>query len=93
MHGWATLAPVMARLDTHRAVKQLQEAGVPEAQAEAHVQLLEEAGETATRDLVTRDHLDQQLAVLHKELYRVLALGMGGAVAIAAAAVAIAEAL
>lgn len=76
----------MAGLDTYRAVKQLQEAGVPEAQAAAYVQLLEEATDEPSRVLVTRAHLQAAL-------YRVLALGMGGSVAIAAVAAAVAEAL
>ena len=53
----------MARLDTHRAVKQLQEAGVPEAQAEAHVRLHVEADEEATRELVTEATLYRALLI------------------------------
>jgi len=72
----------MATLDTHKAVRELTDAGAAEPLAERIVGVVEEA----SADLVTKDYLDKRLA-------QTVAAGTALAVTIAAAAVAIAETL
>ena len=72
----------MATLDTHKAVRELTEAGAGEPLAERIVGVVEEA----SADLVTKDYLDKRLA-------QTIAAGTALAVTVAAAAVAIAEAI
>jgi hypothetical protein len=71
-------------LDTHRAVKKLQDAGAPEAVAVATVDAIEEAADR----LVGRDYLR---AELHKALAIQSGVMLGLTVAIAGVAVTIAE--
>jgi hypothetical protein len=59
--------------DTLKFVERLKAAGVPEAQAKAEAEALQEALGTAAFDLVTKDYLDARLEASKSDLIKWIA--------------------
>jgi hypothetical protein len=57
-----------ATLDTHAMVKRLVATGMPKAQAEAVVEIVSEGHEAAKAELVTREVLRYELALVEERL-------------------------
>ena len=77
---------VATTFDTHRIIKRLTEAGLSEKTAETVTDVLRETREGDLSQLVTKEHLDQRLALLNQRIENLeqrLIIKLGGMMVIA----------